>query len=340
MTSALIAGISGTRLTPAERSFFKDAQPAGLILFRRNVIFTDLIAPLIADVRDAVGREDFLVLIDQEGGRVQRLKPPAAHDLPAAAAFGSVYASDPGRASQVAFSIARLAAEELASYGINMNCAPVLDVPVPGAHAIIGDRAYGTNPAQVIALGSAVAHGLMAGGVAPVIKHIPGHGRATKDSHHDLPVVSTLHSELAATDFAPFKALNDLPAAMTAHVVFTDLDGLRPASTSERVTREIIRGEIGFDGLLMSDDVSMRALTGDFRARAEAVIRAGSDIALHCNGDLAEMQAVAAGVPQLGGRAKERFAKAVAVASACHDYDREEALGFLAEIMALRPHVA
>lgn len=340
MTSALIVGVSGTRLTPAEKAFFKDIRPAGLILFRRNVVFADLILPLVNEVREAVGRNDFLVLIDQEGGRVQRLKSPAVHDLPPAANFHNMYATDPERAKRAAFAIARLSAAELVAHGVNMNCAPVLDVPVPGSHAIIGDRAYGTTPEQVIALGREVASGLMAGGVAPVIKHIPGHGRATKDSHLDLPLVTTHHAELSATDFAPFKALADLPAAMTAHVVFSDLDGARPASTSERVTREIIRGEIGFDGLLMSDDLSMKALTGSFRQRAEAVIRAGSDVALHCNGDLAEMRAAAEGVPQLSGRPHERFAAAVAISTTCKAYDRNEALALLAEVIAEKPHVA
>jgi beta-N-acetylhexosaminidase len=248
-----------------------------------------------------------------------------------------MFAADPDHAKAAAFAVARLAADELRAYGITMNCAPVLDVPVAGSHAIIGDRAYGSSPAQVIALGREVARGLMAGGVCPVIKHIPGHGRATKDSHLDLPAVATHHGELSNTDFAPFKALADLPAAMTAHVVFTDIDGVRPASTSERLTRDVIRGEIGFDGLLMSDDLSMRALTGTMRSRAEAVVQAGSDLALHCNGDLAEMRSAAEGVPPLSGSALQRFSAAVAVAKLAGPYDREEALRLLAQTMAVKP---
>ncbi len=337
MTSAMIAGVSGVTLTADEKAFFKEARPAGLILFGRNVVEPHRVAALVGDVRDAVGGDDLLVLIDQEGGRVQRLRPPAARELPRAACFHALYGRDPERAKRAAFAIARLCAAELVTYGITMNCAPVLDVPVAGAHDIIGDRAYGRSPQQVIALAREVANGLIAGGVAPVIKHIPGHGRATADSHHDLPVVTASHAELTATDFAPFKALADLPAAMTAHVVFTAIDPHESASTSERVVRDIIRGEIGFDGLLMSDDLSMKALSGGMRARAEAVIGAGCDVALHCNGDLAEMRLTAQGVPKLSGKAAERFALAVAASSSCKAFDEGQALAFLEEIMAETP---
>ena len=339
MTSALIAGVSGPTLTADERAFFKDAKPAGLILFARNVTEPDRVAGLVADVKDAVEGDDLLVLIDQEGGRVQRLRPPAARALPRAACFHAIYGRDPQRARRAAFAIARLCAADLVRYGITMNCAPVLDVPVPGANDIIGDRAYGTTPAQVIALGREVANGLMAGGVAPVIKHIPGHGRATADSHHALPVVTAPHAELSATDFAPFKALAGLPAAMTAHVVFTAIDRHEPASTSQRVVSDVIRGEIGFDGLLMSDDLSMEALEGRIRSRARAVIHAGCDVALHCNGNLTEMRHAAQGVPRLAGKAKERFAAAVAASSSCKAFDEGEALAFLEEIMAETPQM-
>ncbi|MBX9684767.1 MAG: beta-N-acetylhexosaminidase [Hyphomicrobium sp.] len=332
MTAAFIAGLSGPTLTDRERDFFRASQPAGLILFRRNVPDHARIADLVGSVRDAVGRDDFLVLIDQEGGRVQRIKPPGAQELPPASAFADMYAEDPGRARQAAFIVARLAADELSAYGITMNCTPVLDVPVEGAHDIIGDRAYGRHPAQIIDLAREVAAGLLAGGVVPVIKHIPGHGRAMSDSHFELPLVSAVHDELSRSDFVPFKALAHLPAAMTAHVVFSDLDADNPASTSARVTRNIIRGEIGFDGLLMSDDLSMKALTGAMRARAEAVISAGSDLALHCNGDLTEMQQVAAGVPTLSGEAARRFAAACALTRQVHPYDRDVAIAVLAEM--------
>jgi beta-N-acetylhexosaminidase len=330
MVASLITGLSGEILTDDERRFYRDVQPAGLILFARNVAGVEQLKRLVADVLATVGRSDFLVLIDQEGGRVQRLRPPMARTLPAAAVYGKLYARNSDRAKRAAFAVARLAAEELGAFGINMNCAPVIDLPVEGAHEIISDRAYGRDIDQVVALAEAVANGLMTGGVTPVIKHIPGHGRATADSHFALPVVTASRQELSASDFAPFRALSHMPAAMTAHVVYSAIDPDRPASTSAIVMREIIRGEIGFDGLLMSDDLSMQALSGPIRRRAEAVIAAGSDLALHCNGDIDEMRAAAAGVPALEGRAAERFALACACASRREAYDKDEALGLLA----------
>jgi len=336
MVAALIAGLSGPNFTNEERRFYRQVQPAGLILFRRNVADAEQLRRLVGEAREAVGRNDFLVLIDQEGCRVQRLKPPVARNLPAAAAYAELFVRDAEKAKRAAFAVARLTAEELLSFGITMNCAPVLDLPVAGSHAIIGDRAYGRDASQVAELAGAVAKGLLAGGVVPVVKHIPGHGRATADSHLALPVVTASRKELSATDFAPFKALAHLPAAMTAHVVFSDIDAENPASTSEIVTREVIRGEIGFDGLLMSDDLSMKALRGPMRARAEAVIAAGSDLALHCNGDLAEMRAAAAGVPALEGQAAKRFAAACACAFQCQSYDKSEALQLLSELTGER----
>ncbi|MFT3731331.1 MAG: beta-N-acetylhexosaminidase [Hyphomicrobium sp.] len=333
MTASLIAGLSGVMLSEDERSFYRDVQPAGLILFRRNIFDRAQFARLIDETRDAVGREDFLILIDQEGGRVQRLRPPIARTLPSAAAFADVYAEDPELAKESAFAVARLTAEELRNYGITMNCAPVADLAIAGAHEIISDRAYGTSVPQVVALARAVAEGYLAGGVVPVVKHIPGHGRATADSHFGLPIIPTRHSKLSETDFAPFKALADLPAAMTAHVVYSAIDADNPASTSDIVTRDVIRGEIGFDNLLMSDDLSMKALNGPMRARAEAVIAAGSDIALHCNGDLAEMRAAAEGVPPLAGRAAEEFAAAFACIGRSEPYDKGRALQLLAGVL-------
>ncbi len=333
MTASLIAGIAGVVMTDDERRFYRDVQPAGMILFRRNVFDRSQFARLLDDVRDAVGRDDFLVLIDQEGGRVQRLKPPIARALPPAAAFADLYADDPDEAKEAAFAVARLTAEELRAYGITMNCAPVADLPVEGAHEIISDRAYGRAVPQVVALARAVAEGYLAGGVVPVVKHIPGHGRATADSHLGLPVVPTHHARLSATDFAPFKALSDLPAAMTAHVVYFAIDEVNPASTSAIVHRDVIRGEIGFDNLLMSDDLSMQALSGPMRARAEAVIAAGSDLALHCNGDLDEMRAAAEGVPVLSGKAAQRFAAACACVGRQEPYDKSRALQLLARVL-------
>ena len=340
MTAALITGLSGQTLTDDERAFYRDVQPAGVILFKRNVEDGALVKPLVDSVLNAIGREDVLVLIDQEGGRVQRLRPPYARSLPPAAAYAERYGEDKEAAKAAAFCVAQLVAFELRGYGINMNCAPVLDVPVSGAHDIIGDRAYGDAPAQIIDLAREVADGLIAGGVVPVIKHIPGHGRATADSHLDLPIVATSRAELSRTDFVPFRALAHLPSAMTAHVVFSDIDAAAPASTSEIVTRDIIRGEIGFNGFLMSDDLSMKALMGPMRQRAEAVIRAGSDVALHCNGDMIEMRAAAEGVPQLTGAALARFASAFAVTRKQEPFDMDIAVAHLASVSAYKAAIA
>lgn len=330
MASAFITGVSGATLSADEAAFLKSAVPAGLILFGRNCIGHDQIRRLVGDARDAVGTDDFLVLIDQEGGRVQRLRPPLGRELPAASAYAYLYAEDPDLAKDAAFLAARLVADDLRNLGINTDCAPVLDVPVAGAHDIIGDRAYGRDPAQVAALARAVAEGFMAGGVLPVIKHIPGHGRATADSHLELPVVTEPHDVLTASDFAPFQVLNDMPAAMTAHVVFSAIDAGHPASTSSKVTRDIIRGEIGFDGLLMSDDLSMKALTGTFAERTQAVLSAGSDLALHCSGVLAEMEKVAGAAPALAGDALRRFRTALKVLSRQQPYDSARAEAQLA----------
>ncbi len=313
MPRAFITGLAGPTLLDVERSFLASTRPAGIILFARNCVAHDQIRRLIGDALDAIGDADALVLIDQEGGRVQRLRPPIGRALPAAAAFGALYAGDPDDARRLAFLVSRQNAADLRALGINTNCAPVLDVPVPGAHDVIGNRAYGATPEQVAALGTEVAAGLMAGGVLPVMKHIPGHGRAGADSHHALPVVATPRAELEATDFAPFRALAHLPAAMTAHVLFTDIDSAHPASTSPTVTNDIIRGTIGFDGLLMSDDLSMKALGGTVGERARAVLAAGSDLVLHCNGIMAEMEAVAAECPAISGRSRRRLDAALAV---------------------------
>ncbi|MEZ5897992.1 MAG: beta-N-acetylhexosaminidase [Hyphomicrobiaceae bacterium] len=333
MQAALIAGLSSTSLTDEERAFYRDVRPAGLILFSRNCHDLEQIKTLIAQTRDAVGAEDFLVLIDQEGGRVQRLRGALGRALPPARRYGDMYARVGMHAIHAARVVARLMAEDLRALGINTNCTPVLDVPVPGAHDIIGDRAFGTDPFTIIALAHEVIAGHIAGGVVPVIKHIPGHGRARSDSHLALPVVETPHAQLSASDFVPFHALRDAPAAMTAHVVFSAIDDSAPATTSRRVTQDIIRGEIGFDGLLMSDDLSMHALSGPMRTRAESVIAAGCDVALHCNGDMSEMRAAAEGVPTLSGPAQERFARACAITRTVQSFDRAEALAMLEEVL-------
>ena len=335
MPSAFITGLAGPDLLDAERTFLRETRPAGIILFARNCLAHDQIRRLVADSLEAIGSDRALVLIDQEGGRVQRLRPPLGRTLPNAAAFGALYAADPEQACAFAALAARQTAEDLRALGINTNCAPVLDLPVAGAHDVIGNRAYGTTIEQVVALGGAVAAGLMAGGVLPVIKHIPGHGRATADSHHALPVVHTPRAELEQTDFAPFRALAHLPAAMTAHVLFTAMDDVNPASTSRAVTTDVIRGDIGFDSLLMSDDVSMKALDGTLGERAAAVLAAGSDVALHCNGNMAEMADVAASCPLLEGRALARLDAAMAVLQRREPFEQQLAEAAIARVLSV-----
>ncbi|PPD44171.1 MAG: beta-N-acetylhexosaminidase [Methylocystis sp.] len=304
---AFICGLKGLALDADERAFLRDADPWGVILFRRNVESREQIARLTATLRDALGR-NAPVLVDQEGGRVQRLNTPNWRAYPSAARFE---AADAARAERLAWLGARLMAHDLREVGIDVDCLPVLDVPAEGSHAIISDRAYSRDPARAAKLGRAAAEGLMAGGVAPVMKHIPGHGRAKADSHLELPVVDASREELEAIDFPPFIANADLPMAMSAHVVYTAIDPDAPGTQSKTVVGEIIRGRIGFDGLLMTDDLSMKALTGSFRDRAERAIGAGCDMVLHCNGALAEAEPVAEGAPVLAGKALERAEKAL-----------------------------
>ena len=332
MQRAFISGVSGAELTAQERALFNHRRPCGLILFSRNCISLDQIRNLVRDAIDAVGSE-LLVLIDQEGGRVQRLRPPLGRALPPGRAFADLYDQDPHAAVEAAFQISRLVAHDLKILGINTNCTPVLDIPVPGADAIIGDRALGTEPEKVAVLGRALAHGYLAGGVLPVMKHIPGHGRADVDSHLKLPVVAADAKALETSDFAPFKALADLPAAMTAHVVFTALDPDHPASTSKVVTQKVMREWIGFDGLLMSDDLSMKALEGTLTTRAEQVISAGSDVVLHCNGQLAEMREVGMVAPELQGAALQRFKRAMSHINHVEPFDHTQAEGLLTSLL-------
>jgi beta-N-acetylhexosaminidase len=304
--SAAILGCAGTALLAEEAAFFRDVKPWGFILFRRNIESPDQVRALTAALRATVGRADAPILIDQEGGRVARLQPPHWKTYPPGRAYGALVANDPLVAREITRLGARLIAHDLASLGINVDCVPVLDVPDPKGHEIIGDRAYGDTPEQVATLGRAAAEGLLAGGVLPIIKHIPGHGRAMSDSHLELPVVKAKLAELEARDFAPFRVLSDMPMAMTAHVVYTAIDRGRPATTSRKAIKKIIRESIGFDGLLMSDDLSMKALSGDFRQRAKDSLSAGCDVVLHCNGDMAEMKAVMSGVGKLSREARRR----------------------------------
>ncbi|MBK8456736.1 MAG: beta-N-acetylhexosaminidase [Phyllobacteriaceae bacterium] len=311
-SKAMILGCAGKALTPEEERFFRAEKPWGFILFARNIGSADEVRALCADLRAAVGRADAPVFIDQEGGRVQRIKAPIAPAYPPAAEIGAIYRRDRAAGLRAAWLMSRLHAFDLKRLGITADCLPVLDVPVEGANDVIGNRAYGHDPETVAALGRAAADGLLAGGVAPVIKHIPGHGRAFADSHLALPVVDAPLAALRAHDFAPFKALNDLAMAMSAHVVYSAIDPDRPGTTSPIVVNDIIRGEIGFDGLLMSDDVSMKALAGSFAEKTRAIIAAGCDMVLHCNGVMAEMAEVAAHAPVMAGRAAERAGRALA----------------------------
>lgn len=304
--SAAILGCAGTTLTREEIDFFKDVKPWGFILFKRNIADPNQVRALTAALRETVGRPDAPILIDQEGGRVARLQPPRWRTYPPGRAYGELVANDPLVAREITRLGARLIAHDLHALGINVDCVPVLDVPDPKGHEIIGDRAYGDTPEQVATLGRAAAEGLLAGGVLPIIKHIPGHGRAMADSHLELPVVNAKLAELDARDFAPFRVLSDMPMAMTAHVVFTAIDRKNPATTSKKAIKKIIRESIGFDGLLMSDDLSMKALSGDFKQRAKDSLSAGCDVVLHCNGDMAEMKAVMSGVGRMGKEARRR----------------------------------
>ncbi len=310
MRLAAIFGCSGPRLTEAERDFFAEVRPWGFILFKRNVETPAQVAELTAALRASIGDEAAPILIDQEGGRVQRMGPPHWPKYPPGAAYLRA-TNDPLAARELSRLGARLMAHDLKAVGVDVDCAPVLDVPVPGAHDIIGDRAYAQDPASVAQLGRAVAEGLLAGGVLPVIKHAPGHGRAFADSHHELPVVKTPLEELEAWDFAPFRALSDMPLAMTAHVVFEAIDAKRPATTSKKAIR-LIRERLGFEGLLMTDDLSMKALSGTLAERTAASLKAGCDVVLHCNGQLDEMRAVAEAAHRLKGRSRRRAEAALA----------------------------
>ena len=309
---AFICGCKGFELDAQERAFMGEHRPWGLILFKRNVDNADQLRRLTASFRDIVGRENAPVLIDQEGGRVQRMGPPHWPAYPAAARFNELPLPLSDRIAAARLN-ARIMAADLAQVGITVDCLPVLDVPAPGSHAIVGDRAYGSDPQTVAAFGRAVCEGMLAGGVLPVVKHIPGHGRAKADSHLELPRVQALKEDLQAIDFATFKALADAPLGMTAHVVYEAIDDERPGTVSPIVVQEIIRNYIGFGGLLMSDDLSMKALAGSFADRAKAVFTAGVDLALHCNGDLAEGVPVAEASPWLTGKSLERAQRALAL---------------------------
>ena len=321
---AFITGLAGSKVSPNERAFLHEARPWGLIIFQRNVSTPAQVVELIQSFRDILGW-NAPVLVDQEGGRVQRLGPPNWSAYPPGKRYGELYDREPASGIAAARLAGHLIAADLRPLGIDVDCLPLADVPLASADPVIGDRAYGSEPSKVAAIATAIAEGLQAGGVLPVLKHLPGHGRAAADSHHKLPVVDTDRATLEATDFAAFRPLADLPLGMTAHVVFSAIDPVAPATTSVTMVRQVIRGFIGFQGLLMSDDVSMNALSGTIAERSRAALAAGCDVVLHCNGDLAEMTAVASEAPELSGDAAKRADAALLARTAPEEFDTEAA---------------
>ncbi len=307
-----ILGCRGPTLSEWERTFFAEADPHGFILFKRNCETPEQVAALTGDLLDCVGRPDAPVLVDQEGGRVQRLGPPHWRPMPAAAQFGTLAARDPEAGREAVALNARLLGDELAACGITADCAPVLDLSCPETHEAIGDRAFGSEPALVADLGRAFGDGLAAMGVMPIVKHMPGHGRASVDSHHELPRVSASLAELEASDFATFRALADAPWAMTAHIVFEAVDPERAATVSPRLIEQVIRGFIGFEGVIVTDDLSMAALSGSPAERAQASLAAGCDLVLHCNGEPEQMTELAEGVGDISADSAERLVRAAA----------------------------
>lgn len=331
---AVIFGFTGLALSEAEIAFFRAAKPWGFILFARNCADPAQLRALCASLRDLTGRAHTTIFIDQEGGRVARLRPPHWRLPPAAAIFGTLREADAERGREAAYLNSRIIAHDLLELGINADCLPVLDVPHPGAHDIIGDRAYALDPHGVAELGRAAADGLIDGGVLPVIKHIPGHGRAQADSHEELPIVDASADDLTRIDFMPFRSLSAMPLAMTAHVVYSAIDPQRPATTSSKVIHNVIRGLMGFDGALMSDDLSMKALKGTIAERTKASFAAGCDLVLHCNGDMGEMEDVMRESRVLAGPALRRVQAAEAVLSRVpREFDRGQALKRLETLM-------
>ena len=325
----VIFGLSGLALTDDEKRLFRDVDPAGYILFKRNIEDRDQVRALTDSLRELHGRDDVLISIDQEGGRVARMRGPVWPEFPAGAVFDALYDIAPMTAIEAARSNAEAIALILAEVGINVDCLPLLDVRVPETHAAIGDRALGSDPARVAALGRAMLDGLAAGGVVGVVKHMPGQGRAVVDSHHDLPHVHASEADLEQ-DLAPFRALKNAPMGMTAHVVYDAWDADRCATMSPIILNDVIRGKIGFDGLLMSDDLDMNALSGDVPTRAADCVAAGCDIALNCWGRFDEMVAIAEKLPEITEAAKLRLDRAMATAAPKFDATR------LADMLAKR----
>lgn len=330
---AVIFGCNGPKLSLSEKAFFRDSDPWAFILFGRNVETPAQIRRLTDDLRNAVGR-DALVFIDQEGGRVQRLRPPHFRAAPAAQRFGDLYTRDASAGKRAIWLNHRLIADELRSVGVTANCAPVLDMPAPGADPIISDRAFANTPEATIEMAHAAMAGLMSGGVAPVIKHIPGHGRADVDSHKALPIIKAGEADLAGTDYVPFQAFKDAPMAMTAHVVVTHADADTPVTLSATAMRELVRGKLGYEGLVMTDDLDMKALSGDLEDLTRLALAAGCDIGLHCNGKMRSMVKVAKGAGTLTGKALERARIADNCAAVPEAFDAEAGLRELTDLMA------
>lgn len=320
----VVVGCAGTQLTAEERVLFGVRKPLGLILFARNIVEPAQVRALVNDFRGVVGNAMAPVLIDQEGGRVARLKPPHWPVFPRGAAFGELYARDPAAGEEAAYLNYRWIGAELAALGIDVDCAPVADLPVEGAHDVIGDRAYGRDAKTVGAIAEAIMRGLADAGVLPIIKHIPGHGRSRTDSHLDLPVVDTDRATLERSDFQPFIALRHAPWAMTAHIVYSAYDGVMPATMSANVIRDVIRGRIGFSGVLISDDLTMKALKGTPAETGLASLKAGCDLVLHCSGNLAEMQALFGALPAMTREAARRVANARAALPAPRPFSDAE----------------
>lgn len=339
-TRAVIFGCAGLALSDEEIEFFEETQPLGFILFARNCDTPAQIRDLVRALRKTIGRADAPVLIDQEGGRVQRLNPPHWRAAPPASAFAALAVTDPERAVTAARMNMRLIAAELYDLGINVNCAPVLDLPIAGADPIIGDRAAGASPAMATVLGRAACEGLFAGGVAPIMKHIPGHGRALVDSHLELPIVNASRSELLSGDYVPFRDIRVCEWAMTAHVVYPAIDANFPATTSKTLIEGVIRNEIGFNGVLISDDIGMKALQGTFAERTQQALEAGCDIVLHCSGDMAEMKEVVSAATPLSSDAKKRLVQAAARVDIPSEIDREAVLNHLNVLLAPQTGVA
>jgi beta-N-acetylhexosaminidase len=332
---AFITGLAGLEISASERAFLRDARPWGLIIFKRNVRSPQQISTLVQSFRDVVGG-NAPVLVDQEGGRVQRLGPPNWPVFPPGARYGELYDREQASGLAAARLGGHLIAADLRPLGIDVDCLPIGDVPVAGGDPVIGDRAYGSEPGKVAAIAKAIADGLRAGGVLPVLKHLPGHGRATADSHLKLPVVDTDRATLEATDFAAFRPLASLPIGMTAHVVFSAIDPVAPATTSVTIVGQVIRGFIGFQGLLMSDDISMNALSGTIAERSRAALAAGCDVVLHCNGNLQEMAEVAGESPELSGAAAKRADAALAARGAPEEFDVDSAREIFERMLRVR----